>query len=356
MYAVIMAGGSGERFWPRSRKSSPKQLLNIAGESTMIQETARRLGPLVPPERILIATSALLAAEIRRQLPAIPEENIIAEPVGRNTAPCVGLTAVYVSRLDPDAVMAVLTADHIIKPAADFRAALEFAGKVCVERDSLVTFGIVPDRPETGYGYIEAGNPVVEEGPLAARKVLRFVEKPDLATAERFAADGNFRFNSGMFVFTVKAILEEFESHAPKIHAGLMEIGNAIGTPDEAKTIETVFPKFPSISIDYAIMEKSSRALTVDATFEWSDVGSWSSLYDLLARDDDGNVVTGRAVLLDAKNCLVDSPKKLVAALGVEDLVIVETDDALLVCHRDRAQEVKKIVDFLKDEKLEEFL
>lgn len=322
----------------------------------MIQDAVSRVAPVAPPTQIIISTSAALAPEIRRQVPAVPDANYLLEPVGRNTAPCVGLAAMLIVRARPDAVMAVLTADHIIADPAAFRDTLECAAAAAMELNSIIAFGVIPDKPETGYGYIEAAEPVTTLRGRTIRKAVRFVEKPDLKTAEGFVASGRYRYNSGMFVCPARLLIEEFQKHAPDLHEPLSRIAATAGTPAWDAAMAEIFPQITSISIDYAILEHTSRLLMIDAAFGWNDLGSWSTLYDLSPKDENGNAVVGRALLPDSRGCYVHSPGKLVAALGVENLVIVETEDALLVCPRDRAQEIRRIVDMLKEAKLDEML
>lgn len=356
MYAVIMAGGRGSRFWPRSRKRQSKQTLNIVGRYTMIQDTVYRLRPAVTPNQTLVITNDLLEEEIRRQLPTIPPENILVEPKGRSTAPCVGLAAIYLRRIAPDLVMATFPADHLIRDVSVFHRALKFAEEIAAKDGKLVTFGVRPERADTGFGYIQSGEIFREQNSHRAYQIARFVEKPDLETAKTFVADSTFHINSGMFVWRVDVILEEIRKWLPDMYEGLEEIASNIGTPLEFKALGEIFPKFQSISIDHGVMEKSERSVMVPADFGWNDLGSWSSLYDLWPKDADQNAHIGRHLALDTKNCLVYSPHKFVATLGVSDLVIVETDDALLVCHKDAAQQVSRIIDALRERKIEEFL
>ncbi|MFA6449813.1 MAG: mannose-1-phosphate guanylyltransferase [bacterium] len=356
LYAVIMAGGRGSRFWPRSRKKRSKQTLNIIGKNTMIQDTVRRALPLIPAEKIFIVTNDLLLGQIREQVPEIPSDNVIAEPVSRSTAPCIGLAAVMLRKRDPEAVMACFAADHLVENRDRFIADINFAVKTAVEKDSLVIFGIPPKRPETGFGYIHAGEIVAESDYDPARRVLKFVEKPDMPTAEAFIKDPDYFINSGMFVWKVDTFMREVERYLPDMHAGLERISGALGTPLEIKEIGENFAAFESISVDHGILEKSERVIMVHAGFGWDDIGSWESLYHVWPKDANGNACVGRKLTIDTKNCLVFSPKKLVAAIGLEDIIIVETDDALLVCKKDRAQNVSGIIEELRKKKWEEYL
>lgn len=359
MYAVIMAGGRGSRFWPRSRKKTSKQTLNIVGKHTMIQDACARLLPVIPPDRTFIVTNSLLQRVIRKQLPDIPESNIIVEPASRSTAACVGLAAVYLQKKDPNAIMATFAADHLIRDTATFQEDLKFASDLARESDALVTFGIPPVRPETGFGYIHAGE-TLAENPAApghtARRVARFVEKPDAETAQKFFQSPDYFVNSGMFVWKVSVILEEIGRWLPDMRRGLDAIAAAIDTPLELKALGENFSSFESISIDKGVMEKTGRAVMAPARFDWSDLGSWSALYDVWPKDKNNNACIGRKLTVDTHNTLIYSPNKLVAAVGVSDLVIVETDDALLVCHKDRAQDVSGLVDLMRIKRMEEYL
>jgi mannose-1-phosphate guanylyltransferase len=356
MYSVIMAGGRGSRFWPRSRKKSSKQTLNIIGKNTMIQDTVRRLLPLGGPEKILIITNALLIEEIRAQLPEIPRENVIAEPESRSTAPCIGLATALIRHREPGAVMACFAADHLIEDEAGFLADVKFAAQAALDLDALVTFGVPVFRPDTGFGYIHAGEVVRERGDKPARRVLRFVEKPDRETAEKFMKDPDYYINSGIFVWKSDTFLLEMERWLPKMHEGLMKIDAAIGTPFEFKVIGEEFSKFETISVEHGIMEKSDRVVMTQASFGWNDIGSWESLYHVWPKDRAGNAAIGRKLAIDTEDCLIYSPKKLVAAIGLKDIIIVETDDALLVCRKDRAQDVSRLIEELRKKRWEEYL
>jgi len=348
LHAVIMAGGVGTRFWPLSRSRSPKQLLRFFDEQSMVQKTVARLDSLIPPERIVVVTNAVQEKSIRDHLPSIPSANILVEPVGKNTAPCIGLAAIHILRRDPDAVMTVLAADHLIEPAVDFCRTLDFGAKVAAEKNVLVTMGIPPTRAETGYGYVQfIDNDRIGSGDLVAHRVKTFAEKPNEETAKRFLQSGDFLWNSGMFIWRVSTILSLMEEYLPELHEGLGEIASAIGKRDYARELDRVYRGFRSISIDYGVMERAKDVYVIRAPFTWNDVGSWEEVYQLTKKDEQANAVRGDVVLHDVQRSLIFSHKKVVAAIGVTDLIIVETEDALLVCRRDQAQDVKKIVDQL---------
>jgi mannose-1-phosphate guanylyltransferase len=356
MFAVIMAGGKGARFWPRSRERMPKHLLDIQGERTIIRETVDRIRPLVPPERTLIVTGRSHAAELIRQLPEIPSENILIEPVGRNTAPCIGLAALHIQKRVPDAVMLVLPSDHRIGDEAEFRRVLEAAGKIAAEGNPLVTIGIRPTGPETGYGYIEQGDPVpgADGGKICRVRSIR--EKPPLAQAREFLRQGGFCWNSGMFVWKASTILNAIKQFLPELHEGLMQIRGALGTEREEEIAGEVYSAQKAVSIDYGVMEKAEDVLVVPGDFGWSDLGSWDALWEVSEKDENGNAVRGEFIGIDAGDSLVHSPGKLVALVGVRDLLVVETDDALLICRRGRSQDVRKVVEILERKGLKEYL
>ncbi len=352
MIIVILAGGSGTRFWPLSRLRHPKQLMSVLGGKSMLQRTVERVLPLAP-ERVLVITNRLQAQESAEQLAYITQVpiEVIAEPVGRNTAPAVGLAAFLA--VAPETVMAVLPADHVIPDGEEFCAVLR-RGAIAAGEGKLVTLGLIPTRPETGYGYIQVAAASSGAGPFP---VSRFVEKPDLKRAEEFVAAGNFYWNSGMFLWRADVILEELGRHLPDLHAALTSIPLREGRM-EPEELEAFYAGVKGESIDVGVMEKSDRVTMIPASFGWSDVGSWSALPEVLEGDDNGNIVINAAgeVMTDARGCLAYGGGKLVAFLGVKDLIVVETPDALLVCHRDRAQEVKGIVGELERRGLKEYL
>ncbi|MFZ5918657.1 MAG: mannose-1-phosphate guanylyltransferase [Chloroflexota bacterium] len=355
MYALIMAGGVGSRLWPRSRKPTPKQLLNLTSERTMFQEAVARLEPLFEPPHAFVVTSAEYVPAMRHQVPALPAENYVIEPSGHGTAPCIGLAALYLRRLDPDAIMAVLTADHYIEKSDAFREALAAAGQIARE-GYLVTLGIKPAFPSTGYGYILRDQKLTEVGNLESYRVKRFTEKPDLPTARKFVATGRYYWNSGMFVWRVAEIMAEFQRQMPALFAQLTEIDRAIGTPQEKDVLTRVWAEVENQTIDYGIMEGARNVAVIPVDIGWSDVGSWATLLDILPGDESGNVVTGQHLGIDTRRTLVYSPHRLVATVGLEDMIVVDTGDALLVCSKERAQDVKKVVDALKAQGIESLL
>ena len=346
-YVVIMAGGVGSRFWPRSRKKSPKQLLNIIGDYTMIQETYYRVKNLVSPENVFIITNKVQKVLIEEQLPEIPAKNIIAEPVGKNTAPCIGLAAKIINNLNKDSVFVTLPADHIIKDENKFLSTLNKAIEFAESSKGLLTFGITPARPETGYGYINFNKDEIKEN---IHKVKKFVEKPDLSTAEMYLESGEYLWNSGMFIWRSDVILEEIQKYLPAIYKHLENIDEKIDEDELNQILASIYPQMDSVSIDYGIMEKSEKVYVMEGDFGWSDVGSWETVYELNKKDNDENALVGDTYVNDVKNSYIYSPEKFTAVIGVENLLVINTDDALLVCKREQAQEVKKIVDNLNRE------
>jgi mannose-1-phosphate guanylyltransferase len=349
VHVVILAGGSGTRFWPASRRLMPKQLLALAGraDEALIAATVRRIAPLVRPQRVWVATGAKLADATAAVLAHVPRSQVLAEPVPRNTAPCIGWATATIARVDPEAIIAVLPADHFI---ADEPAFLEvFARALGAARDGwLATIGIVPTRPETGYGYIEVGEPIADGVNVAAR----FVEKPNRESAEAFVAGGRHLWNAGMFFYRAAAMRDAIAKHLPSLSAGLDRIDAASAAGDEARVLAEVFPTLPSISIDHGVMERVDRIAVVPGSFGWNDVGNWEVTWEMAVRDSHGNALPEGTVAIDATNNLVkDLTQKAAgkrwALVGVHDLVIVETDDAVLVVPRARAQDVRAVVDLL---------
>ncbi len=346
LYALIMAGGSGTRLWPRSRGSRPKQLLSLLSERTMLQEACQRIAPLVPDDKIFVVTSEVYTDVVRRQIPQVPTANIIGEPEGHGTAPCIGLSALYLRRLDREAVMAVLTADHYIEKADELRRALAAAAQVA-EEGHLVTLGIEPDRPATGYGYIERAEKLAQVGRHEVYRVEKFTEKPDPATAKAFVESGRYYWNSGMFIWKVSVILREFQKLMPQLYSQLMEIDAALGTAEERAVLERIWPQVENETIDYGIMERAEDVAVIPVDIGWSDVGSWATLYELLPADGEGNVVVGQHIGLDTTGCLIHGSRRLVATIGLENMIVVDTEDALLICPKERAQDVRDLVEKL---------
>jgi mannose-1-phosphate guanylyltransferase len=353
-YGLILAGGRGTRFWPRSRKRHAKQVLNVFGERSLIQGTVDRLAPLIAPERLWVLTSRDLRDAIVSQLPEIPRSQVLAEPAQRNTAPAIGLAAQILSFEDPKAVMGVFPADHLVAKPSAFRKVLRAAFRGA-EADRLMVVGIQPRWPETGYGYIEFPRDVAA-GSSAAVPVRRFHEKPPLARARRYLASGNFYWNSGMFFWRPGVLLESLRRHLPRTATVLAALPR-FGARKFAGALGRVFPLCENISIDFAVMEKAKNVSGIAAAdFGWSDVGSWNAVYELLPRDGCGNAVAPESICLDAHNNFVDARGKTVALVGVKDLIVVDTPDALLVADRARAQQVGDVVKALERQKREELL
>ncbi len=349
LYAVIMAGGSGTRFWPKSRRDRPKQLLCLSGATTMLQQTVARIEPLVPRDRILIVTGADQAEATRAQLPDLPAESVIAEPAPRDTAPCVALAAGIIVRRDPQATMIVMPADHVIEPAEAFRATVLAAASV-VDDDpgALVTFGITPTHPETGYGYIERGELQETRAGIPVHRVIQFREKPDKASAEQFVAAGNFAWNAGIFVWRARTILDELKTHRPGLATALEPIFSALGTPAEAETLARLFPSLERVPIDKAVMENAANVRVLEVPYVWNDVGDWRALASLLKPDGSGNAIQGNVVARDTTGSIIISDDGgLVATLGVDDLVVVHSGKATLVARKDQLDKLKALVEGL---------
>jgi mannose-1-phosphate guanylyltransferase len=351
LHAIIMAGGSGTRFWPKSRRDRPKQLLCLTGGATMLQQTVARIEPLVPRDRIIIVTGADQARATRQQLPDLPGENVIAEPCPRDTAPCVGLAAGIVAHTDEEGCMIVMPADHVIEPADAFRATVKAAVSV-IDDDptALVTFGITPTRAETGYGYIERGSLVERRDGIAVHRVVQFREKPDQATAETFLAAGRFVWNSGIFVWRARTILNAIRSHRPRLAEGLDPILRALGTPHWAQILADQFPGLERVPIDKAVMEHAPNVRVLEVPYQWNDVGDWRALAALLTQDTSGNAIQGNVVARETTNSIIVSDDGgLVATLGVDDLVVIHSGAATLVARKDQLDKLKALVEGLAD-------
>lgn len=352
--ALIMAGGRGERFWPKSRKNMPKQFLSLTDDGkTMIQLTVERISLLVRLEDVYVATNRDYKELVLEQLPGLPEENVLCEPVGRNTAPCIGLGAVHIAKKYEDAMMFVLPSDHLIKFNKMFLRTLQDACDVADKNNNLVTIGITPDYPETGYGYIKFDSHETEG---RAYKVDRFVEKPNLEVAKEYLATEEYLWNSGMFIWKVSSILKNIRKFMPETFEGLMRIQSAIGTDNANYVLDKEFTAFQPQSIDYGIMEKADDIYILPGTFGWDDVGSWLAVERIKKTNEFGNVVDGNIITVNTHNCVIQGSQKLIATVGMEDMIVVDTDDATLICSKDHAGDIKKVLENLKICNREEYI
>jgi len=358
MYIVLMAGGVGTRFWPRSRKAYPKQLLNIVGSKSMLQLTYNRIKPLTTPEKILVITNIEQKPEIEKQLPDIPNDNIVAEPVGRNTAPCIGLAATIIqAKSEENEVMVVLPSDHLISDTKNFQKTIRVGARYAMYNDYLITLGIQPSYPETGYGYIQMGTKLFSDRGKQIFKVKTFAEKPNLDTAQRFVKSGDFVWNSGMFIWTVDYILSEINEYLPELGEDLKKIHKSINTSKFNRSVADVYSRTKSISIDYGVMEAAKNVCVIKSDFKWNDLGSWEAVYQISPKDKNGNVLNCKdQVLIDSKNNYFYSKKKILAAVGIDDLIIVDMDDAILVCNKEDSQRVKLIVEYLYRKEKDQYL
>ncbi len=356
IYAVIMAGGKGTRFWPRSRGKKPKHLLEIFSGKTILRETVDRIKPLVSEENIYVVTGHGHSNEVRRQLPEIPEPHILIEPVGRNTAPCIGLAALHVHMRDPEGVMVVLPSDHFISNEKEFIRVLSIAVRTAAQGSALVTVGVTPTGPETGYGYVEKGEILTRFKKEDIYKAKSFREKPDLKKAKAFIRSGRFLWNSGIFLWKASTILDAIKVFLPDLHEGLLKIEESLDNRREKDVLQKTYRRIAPVSIDYGVMEKSGEVLVIKGNFGWSDVGNWDALWELLEKDAKGNAVIGQGIVVDSRRSFVYSPDKLVALIDVEDLIVVETKDSVLICKRGSSQHVRKIVDILEKRKLKKYL
>lgn len=346
-YGVILAGGGGTRFWPLSRKELPKQLLNLTGKDLMVNETIDRLEGNIAKEDIFVVTNCT-QAELMLEATAgrVSPDHVLSEPAARNTAACIGYAAMEILRKYGDGVMCVLPSDHYIKKTDIYKKVIADALRIAEETDALVTLGIQPTFPSTGYGYICHEE---KKGGNGAYRVRHFVEKPSLEKAKQYLLSGEYLWNSGMFIWKASVIMRYFEELLPEVHACLQRIGEVMGTEAEPGVIQEVYPQIPKISIDYGIMERADRVLVLEGDFGWSDVGSWDALEALYEKDEYGNITYGEQVHIDTHDCIIYAKNKLVTTIGLDNVIVVETEDAVLVCDKNRAQEVKKIVEALQN-------
>jgi mannose-1-phosphate guanylyltransferase len=356
IHAIILAGGRGTRFWPRSRTTTPKQLLNIAGKTTMLEQTVERLRPLIPADRIWTVTNTEQAVALKKQLPAASRKRALTEPVGRNTAAAIALAAIHIRRATKyDALLAVLPADHYIAQPVRYRQIVSQALALANEPGRMVVLGVPPTRPETGFGYIEREDEPIG-GDATAYRVRRFTEKPTPAVAREYVASGRYQWNAGMFFWRVSTFLDALKEFLPDTYNALEALSRQIGKRNYEFQLERIYVTLENISVDYAVLEKARNVVVVPAEVGWSDIGSWAAVYDLLAKRPGENILSGEGQTLDAQGNLLWSPNKFIAAIGVRDFVVVETSDALLICPRDRTQDVSKIVKSLEERKLKRLL
>ncbi|MFD2169011.1 mannose-1-phosphate guanylyltransferase [Tumebacillus lipolyticus] len=356
LYAVILAGGVGSRFWPKSSAANPKQFLQIFGDKSLLQTTAGRVRPLIRQDCIYVVTNDRYFDKIREQLPELPPENLIIEPEARETAAGIGLAAVKLARRDPQAVMAVLPSDHFIGSEQDFRRCLSWAAEFARNHKMLVTFGIRPTEPKTGYGYIKMDRLLVNDNGRRAYHVAEFTEKPDFERALRFLQAGKYLWNSGMFVWRAQEILQAYRRHMPDMYQHLAQIYEILGSAEEQEVIRETYAKMQKLSVDYAIMEKAENVAVIPADFAWDDVGSWRSVERFLSHDNAGNIVNGLHVGIDTSRSIIESEDLLIATIGVRDLLIVQSDRAILVADKERDQEIKDLVRRIEKRNLREFL
>ena len=355
VYAVVLAGGGGTRLWPLSRVHKPKHVLNLCGDKTLLAETFARVRPMIADDHLMAITVADHADALRKQVPYLLPQNVVIEPMGRSTAPCIALMAALIAKSDPDAIMVSLAADHAVEDVEAFRSVVEAAIQAAA-MGHLVTLGIVPDSPETGYGYIERGGLLTRLAGHNVYHVARFTEKPDQAMAEAFLQTGRYFWNASIFAWRVSSILAEVRKWLPSLHRGVMSVQPALATAGQQEALARVWESITPISIDVGVMEKADGVVVVPADIGWSDVGCWTSVAKLAQPDGEGNVIEGQGMVLDCEGTYIRSSGRLVAALGLQGMIVVDTDDAVLVCPKDRAQDVRKLVDLLKREGKDDYL
>lgn len=355
-YCLIMAGGSGTRFWPRSRTKKPKQYLNIFGEKSLIQETVQRFSQFMPEERIYIISARAQKDVLEEQISELPMENFIYEPEGKNTLPAIGLAALFIADKDPDGILVVSPSDHLIQNEPLFTQTIESATLIAEKTNGIVTIGITPKYPATGYGYVQTADEVRMGQLIRSYSVQQFVEKPNHEVASGYLKRGGFFWNSGIFVFRVSAFLESVKNFAPKLYADLMRIKDSIGTEQFATSLDEIYRNVESISIDYGILEKAKNVFLVQGDFVWNDLGSWEEVYKYEQKDENQNAARGQVILLDTRNSYVYAPDSLVAVVGLEDVIVVQEGNTILVCKRDRAEDIKQVVGEISKRNLDNYL
>jgi mannose-1-phosphate guanylyltransferase len=356
-YCLIMAGGAGTRFWPKSRIVKPKQYLSLFGEKSLIQESAQRFGNFIPEESIYVVSAKSQQAVLESQTTNLPKSNMIYEPVGKNTLPAIGLAALFISEKDPDGVMIVSPSDHLIQNDELFRQCIESAALIAEKKDGIVTIGITPKYPATGYGYVQTAEEIQIGQSIKSYSVSRFVEKPNVDVATGYLKQGGFFWNSGIFVFKVSVFLKAVEEFSPELYSDLMRIRKYIGTETYEEAVDRIYREVTSISIDYGILEKASNVFLVQGDFVWNDLGSWEEVYKYDPnKDENQNAASGEVILIDTKNSYISAPNSLVAVVGLDDVIVVQEGNTILVCKRDRAEDIKAVVGEINRRKLDQYL
>jgi len=355
-YCLIMAGGSGTRFWPRSRVAKPKQYLSLFGDQSLIQESVKRFSNFIPEDCIYVVSAKSQKEVLESQTTNLPRQNMIYEPVGKNTLPAIGLAALFIAEKDPDGILIVSPSDHLIQNDELFRQTIESAVLIADKKDGIVTIGITPKFPATGYGYVQTAGEIQIGQTIKSFAVNQFVEKPNVEVATGYLKDGGFFWNSGIFIFKVSVFLESVQKYAPELYADLMRIKEHIGTDTYEEAVNRIYNEVKSISIDYGILEKASNVFLVQGDFVWNDLGSWEEVYKYDKKDENQNAQVGEVVFLDSKNSYVYAPNSLVALVGLDDVIVVQEGDTILVCKRDRAEDIKAVVGEITKRKLDQYL
>ncbi|MDP3915304.1 MAG: mannose-1-phosphate guanylyltransferase [Bacteroidota bacterium] len=355
-YCLIMAGGSGTRFWPRSRVAKPKQYLSLFGDQSLIQESVQRFANFIPEDCIYVVSAKSQKEVLESQTTNLPKQNMIYEPVGKNTLPAIGLAALFIAEKDPEGILIVSPSDHLIQNFELFRQTIESAVLIADKKDGIVTIGITPKFPATGYGYVQTAGEIQIGQAIKSFAVNQFVEKPNVEVATGYLKDGGFFWNSGIFIFKVSVFLESVQKYAPELYADLMQIKEHIGTDTYEEAVDRIYNEVKSISIDYGILEKASNVFLVQGDFVWNDLGSWEEVYKYDKKDENQNAQVGEVVFLDSKNSYVYAPNSLVAVVGLDDVIVVQEGDTILVCKRDRAEDIKAVVGEITKRKLDQYL
>lgn len=356
LFTLIMAGGSGTRFWPRSKEAKPKQYLNLFGDESLLQSTIKRFTLFTPTENIYVVSGKSQATVLEEQTPTLPKANLIYEPVGKNTLPCIGLAAMFAEKENSDGIMVVTPSDHLIENDELFRDTVLAAVKIADVRDGIVTIGITPTYPATGYGYVQTAENITGSEIIKQFKVERFVEKPNETKAAEYLKQGGFYWNSGLFVFKISVFLDAVKQFAPALYSDLRKIQADFGNSSFEKTLDTIYRAVEGISVDYGIMEHAKNIYLVEGNFVWNDLGSWESVYLTADKDENGNAVVGESIIIDSKNSYIYSETGLIALVGLDDVIVVQDGNTTLVCKRDKAEEIKKVVDHLKAENKNQYL